>query len=86
MSERLGKVALGFDTLHPLSEETAEIIDDEIALLIREAYARARTILLAHRDGVDRLASELLRHSTLDGEELERAFLADAPDAPPMFQ
>lgn len=34
MCERLGKVALGYDRPYPLSDETAEIIDDEVTLLI----------------------------------------------------
>lgn len=80
MSERLGKVALGYETLHPLSEQTAALVDDEIERTIHEAYERARTIVTTHRDALDRRARELLQYSTIESVELEHLFLPEATD------
>ncbi len=66
----------------PISEATAEMLDLEVAALVRRAHARAAELLQAHRAGLERLAVNLRERETLEGDELARA-LADAvvPDA-----
>jgi cell division protease FtsH len=61
----------------PVSEATAELLDAEVAALVRGAYARARELLHTHRDGLERLATLLRTRETLEGDELRQA-LADA--------
>ena len=48
------------------SEETARRIDGEVGRILDDAHREARTILEAHRDQLDLVASELLRKETLD--------------------
>ncbi len=61
----------------PVSEATAGLLDEEVALLVRSAHTRASELLQANREGLERLASRLRERETLDGDELARA-LADA--------
>jgi len=61
----------------PVSEATAELLDNEVALLVRTAHTRASDLLRANRAGLERLAAGLRERETLEGAELARA-LADA--------
>jgi len=54
------------------SEETAIRIDQEVKRIVMEQYERARQIILEHRDGLDRLAKELLIRETLDAVQIRR--------------
>jgi cell division protease FtsH len=67
MSAGLGTVALGHT-----SEKTAEAIDEEVRLLLGEAYARAVRIITEHRDVLDRITHALIQFETLEGDALER--------------
>jgi len=89
MSESLGpqkfghrneEVFLGKDG--PASEQdyggdVAQMIDAEVRSLIDVAHREARAILEHHLDTLDTLATELLKHETLDEEQLA-AILGDA--------
>jgi len=81
MSERLGTVSFserqspflsGGDTGGPTtySEETAEVIDEEVDRIVRTCYARAVELLTTHRPTLDRIAEELRRHETVDAKQL----------------
>ncbi len=61
----------------PVSEATAEILDNEVTALVRRAHERAAELLRSHRSGLERLAAKLRERETLDGEQLKAA-LADA--------
>ncbi len=65
----------------PVSEATAELLDAEVAVLVRAAHARATEILAGKRANLEHLASILREHETLEGDELRR-ILADAAAAP----
>jgi cell division protease FtsH len=54
------------------SEETAIRIDQEVKRIVMEQYERARQIILEHREGLDRLAKELLIRETLDAVQIRR--------------
>ncbi|MFI4897440.1 MAG: ATP-dependent zinc metalloprotease FtsH [Phycisphaerales bacterium JB059] len=75
------------------SDQTAEVIDQEIRRLVDEAYNDARQMLLDHWDRVVAVADALLRYETLTaddvhalirGEELKKPSVADllAADRP----
>src|SRR5881296_1206540 len=82
MSERLGTISFserqspflsgGNDSGAPsnYSEETAEIIDDEVARIVSEGYQKAVTILTTYRPTLDQIARELRRQETIDGKQL----------------
>src|SRR6185437_8752763 len=92
MSERLGHVT--FDSPRAgaflavpeapsrrnYSEETAKLIDEDIASLIRDAHARVRRTLTEKRAALDALARTLLEHEVLDRAALEQV-LRSQPSA-----
>jgi len=82
MSERIGPMAFRHGEEHPFlgkemaepreySEHTAQIIDEEISRILREAETRAKQLLMQHREKLDLLASALEKEETLDETQLE---------------
>jgi cell division protease FtsH len=82
MSEKLGPVAFRDGEEHPFlgkemaeprrfSEHTAQVIDEEVVRILREASERANKLLSRHRDKLDVLARGLEQEETLDEEEIE---------------
>ena len=83
MSERLGPVAFRDSDDHPFlgremaeprrfSEHTAQVIDEEVSRLLRDAADRATVVLTENRDKLDALAKRLEEIETLDEDEIER--------------
>ena len=81
MSERLGTISFserqspfsgGGDTGAPsdYSEETAQIIDEEVDRIVRGCYAQAVELLSTHRATLDRIAQDLRRYETIDAKQL----------------
>lgn len=60
---------LGGDAALQCSETTAGKIDAKVLALIKEAHAKARTILQDNRDKLDVLAQFLLEKETITGEQ-----------------
>jgi cell division protease FtsH len=87
MSERLGTISYS-EREDPLartvlatgareySEQTAGIIDEEVNRIVKRAYERAVSLLVEHRDTLDRIARALRVHETLDAGQL-RAILEE---------
>jgi len=93
MSERLGTIsfserqspfASGGDTGAPTdySEETAELIDDEVDRIVRACYAQTVAIMETHRPTLDRIAQELRRQETIDGVQLQAILKETGVEAP----
>ncbi|AFY77621.1 MAG: ATP-dependent zinc metalloprotease FtsH3 [Hydrococcus sp. C42_A2020_068] len=87
MSDRLGPVALGrqnggvflgrdIASDRDFSDETAATIDEEVRLLVEQAYRRAKDVLVNNRHVLDQLAQILVEKETVDAEELQ-ALLAN---------
>ena len=82
MSDRIGPMAwrsagqvfLGDDlmTNREYSDETARVIDEEVAEILRAQESRCRDVLSKHRNGLDLVARALLEHETISGEEVGR--------------
>ena len=82
MSQRLGHIAwgtqgpvfLGEELIHTrdYSDETAHLIDEEVARILDSQANRATTQLTAHRPQLDALATALLDHETLESADVER--------------
>lgn len=53
------------------SEDTAQRIDEEISLLLRNSYQRATDIITENRDKLDMIAEHLLIEETIDGRDVE---------------
>jgi cell division protease FtsH len=60
-----------------VSEQTAQLIDQEVRRLIEEAETAARAILTEHIEELHRLAGALLEFETLTGEESKKAIRGD---------
>jgi cell division protease FtsH len=83
MSEKIGPMAwesqqhvfLGEDLMQSAreySDDTARLIDEEIATILRDQEDRARKLLATHRRGLDLIAQALLDKETVDGDEVGR--------------
>mgnify|MGYP000636874875 FL=1 len=93
MSDKLGMVEYGGDESggemfmagkgKTYSEETAQLIDEEIRELIESAYQRAKDLLIEHRDGLQRISEALLEYETLDGEQTEDLLYKGEMSNPP---
>jgi cell division protease FtsH len=53
------------------SEATAQEIDKEVLDLVNSAYARARELILAHREAMEKITLALLEYETLDGKHIK---------------
>ena len=95
MSERLGMVEYGSHEDYPMSqlgkgrdysESTAQEIDREVRQLCDGAYARAKELLIKHRDKLETISKALLEFETLDGAQirdiLEFGSMKNPPSAP----
>jgi cell division protease FtsH len=58
----------------PYSEETAQVIDKEISLLIESQYQRAIELLTNNRSKLDELAQRLLEKEVIFKDDLEKIF------------
>ena len=85
MSEKLGSVV--FDSGHDeifigrsmaqaksYSEETADLIDQEVKAIIDRAYERCRAILTQQREQLELTAEYLLENETMDAAAFEQVF------------
>ena len=92
MSDRIGMMAVGdqeqeiflgrdFAQRREISDNTAQMVDEEVKRLLDEAYQRATHVLTNHRDLLDQIAAALLERETLDTEDL--ALLRDGKTLPP---
>jgi len=54
------------------SEETTREIDEEIKLLLKEAYEVAESVIEKHRDEIMQLVVALMRFETLSSDEIDR--------------
>ncbi|MFK7604338.1 ATP-dependent zinc metalloprotease FtsH [Deinococcus sp. SM5_A1] len=91
MSDRIGKVALASDQagylgggsqMQPMSESTAQEIDEEVRALIDTAYGRVLTLVREHLAAVHEIVRVLLVRETLYGEEFSTLLAGGQLDAP----
>ncbi len=91
MSERLGPVAfrdvedhpfLGREMAEPrrFSEHTAQVIDEEVSRILRDASEKATAMLNERREKLDILAKKLEEAETLDEKEIEKLI------GPPLYK
>ena len=81
MSDRVGPMAwssqqqvfLGEDLMtsgREYSDDTAKLLDEEIARILTEQEQRATELLTKHRRGLELIAEALLEQETIDGREV----------------
>lgn len=82
MSEKLGPISvqtdenevfLGMDlSKHKnYSEELARDIDNEVSLLVKDSYKKAKEILLANKPSLETLIAKLLEKEVVDSDEID---------------
>jgi cell division protease FtsH len=82
MSEKVGPVFFRASEEHPFlgremselrdhSEHTAQLIDEEVARILRESDERAYHLLEVHRDELERITEALIEREVLTESELE---------------
>ena len=81
MSEKVGNVSFYDSTgqsdytfTKPYSEKTAELIDEEVKIIIDEQYQRALKVLKENSEGHSKLANLLLEREVIFSEDLEKIF------------
>lgn len=81
MSEKVGNISFydssgqsDFGFTKPYSEKTAELIDEEVNIIISESYLRAKDVLKHNMKGLTELAEQLLDKEVIFSEDLERIF------------
>ncbi len=83
MSERVGPMAwssqqavfLGEDLMssqREYSDDTAKLLDEEIARILTDQEQRATEVITRHRRGLELIAEALLEHETIDGPEVAK--------------
>ena len=82
MSDKLGPLAYGGDQQEVflghsvaqqknMSDETANIIDQEVKIMVEEGYDLAKKMLTEYNNDLETLAQALLEHETLSGDEIK---------------
>ncbi len=81
MSEKVGNVSFydssgqtDYSFSKPYSEKTAQLIDEEVKLIIDGQYERAKKVLSENADGHAKLAALLLEREVIFSEDLEHIF------------
>jgi cell division protease FtsH len=85
MSEQLGPMVYGqkeeliflgreISEQRDYSEAVAELIDQEVRRIVNDAYDRAKTILMKHRDQLDTVSQRLMEVETISRDEFESIF------------
>jgi cell division protease FtsH len=61
------------------SEQTAREIDEEVRDLLALSYDEAREVLSTHRDQLERLTAELIKHEAMDGQTFYKLIGQEQP-------
>lgn len=64
--------ARGYDLTKPYSEQTAEMIDDEVRKIVKMIHDRTYKILSDHKEGFLRMAALLLEKEVIFAEDVEK--------------
>jgi cell division protease FtsH len=58
----------------PYSEERAQLIDKEVSKILEAQYQRAKDVLIANKDKVEKLGKELLENEVIFKKDLVKIF------------
>jgi len=56
------------------SDRTAAEVDEEVMRVLKEAYKKAKTLLLENRKALDKIADFLIEKETITGKEFMKIF------------
>ena len=78
MSDRLPNLCYyrndEYNFTKPYSDQTAQLIDEEVKKMIAEQYERAKALLREHQDGHAQLAKVLVEREVIFAEDVEKIF------------
>lgn len=81
MSDKVGNVSYydstgksDYSFSKPFSEETSQLIDKEVKVIIDKAYKMAKSVLQEYSEGFEELAALLLEKEVIFADDLERIF------------
>jgi len=74
MGDKLGKMAFSERDIHSISPNTQFLVEQEVRDILEQSYARAKVILMKHRDQLNLLANALLEYETLSLDEIKSLF------------
>jgi len=81
MSEKVGHISFydsqgrnEYSFNKPYSEETAELIDKEVKILVEKQYKRALKVLNENKEGLIKLAERLLEKEVIFSDDVEEIF------------
>ena len=77
MNNKIGQISFNdpqgqYQFQKPYSDDTANLIDEEVRILIESQYERAKNLLIQHRDKLELLARELLEKEVLLKSDVEK--------------
>jgi len=78
MNEKIGQLAFpkdqggGFPQERPYSESTAEVMDEEVRLMVADAYQRTIDLMEHHRESVIAVAELLMKEETISHTDVAR--------------
>lgn len=81
-AESQQNAGLGGNTSSKMSDQTANLIDNEVSRILDEQYARAKQILEDNRDKVEMMARSLMEFETLDADQIAEIMLGKEPTPP----
>ncbi|MEM1371004.1 MAG: ATP-dependent zinc metalloprotease FtsH [Pseudomonadota bacterium] len=93
MSDKLGpllyaenqqEVFLGqaYSPRQMMSEDTSNLVDEEVRRLVTEGYDKAWELLSSHRDELERVTRALMEYETITGAECEQLMRGEDIDRP----
>ena len=78
MSDNIGPISINLEKdpyqMQLFGEKLEDNIGNEIKMLIDEAYTKAQSILMEHKDKLDELAALLIKKEVVSEEELNKIF------------
>ncbi|XP_055299395.1 AFG3-like protein 2 [Sitodiplosis mosellana] len=72
MNEKVGNVSFDMKkrSVKPYSEQTAQLIDEEVRKLIDSAYKRTKDLIVKHKTDLEKVAESLLENEVLKRDDL----------------
>jgi AFG3 family protein len=76
MSDKIGPLSFPREegSIKPFSDETAQMMDEEVRSLVQSAYNRTVEILTQKREGLDKLANQLLEKEVVNSDDMVSIF------------
>lgn len=92
MNDKIGNISFydsrqsDYNFTKPYSESTAELIDQEVKIMVEKAYTRTKKLLTSKRKELDILANELLKKEVIFQQDLEKLIGKRPFETPTTFE